>query len=206
MKKITTAQELIESGLLEAYVLEQASTEDVELVELLAGQYHEVKEAIESISIALEHYATEHAVQPSPAVKPFVMATLNYMARMEAGEQPENPPILNQSSTIAEYSEWLSRPDLQLKDELSDAFAYIIGHTPEAITAIVWLKRGAMPEVHHDEHEKFLVVEGTCCITFGDKEHHLGAGDCLTIPLHLDHNVRVTSEIPCKVILQRIAA
>lgn len=196
---------MIESGILESYVLEQASSDEVAMVVEMAAQYPEISTAINDIAITMEEYATAHAVQPCPSVKPFVLATLNYMKRMEAGEQPGNPPFINNKSKVEDYAAWLSRPDLQVPDELGDAYAYIIGYTPQAITAIVWLSKGAMPEVHHEEHEKFLVVEGTCCITIDDTEHHLAAGDTITIPLHSDHNVRVTSLIPCKVILQRIS-
>jgi mannose-6-phosphate isomerase-like protein (cupin superfamily) len=54
--------------------------------------------------------------------------------------------------------------------------------------------------------EHFLIVEGTCDITIGDKVHHLVPGDYLSIPLYIDHDVKVTSITPCKVILQRVAA
>ena len=133
------------------------------------------------------------------------MATLNYMKRMEAGEQPSNPPIITKHSSIADYAEWIDRPDLQLNQELKDAYAYIIGYTAQAMTAIVWLAQGAMPESHHEEYEKFLVVEGSCCITIEGKEHHLAAGNTISIPLFAEHHIAVTSNIPCKVILQRVA-
>jgi mannose-6-phosphate isomerase-like protein (cupin superfamily) len=64
----------------------------------------------------------------------------------------------------------------------------------------------APQELHHDEHEKFLIVEGSCTISVEDKSYDLVAGDFLQIPLHKKHHVTVTSSIPCKVILQRAAA
>ena len=73
-------------------------------------------------------------------------------------------------------------------------------------TAIVWIKEYAPQEVHDHEFEKFLVVEGSCNIIVEDKIHTLIPGDYFAIPLHKKHLVEVTSIIPCKVILQRIAA
>ena len=67
-------------------------------------------------------------------------------------------------------------------------------------------KRFGSQEVHHDEYEKFLIVEGTCTITIGDEVHNLVPGNFLSIPLYKNHTVTVTSLIPCKIILQRIAA
>jgi mannose-6-phosphate isomerase-like protein (cupin superfamily) len=201
-----TPAALLESGLLDLYVLGQCSGDEAMMVEDMAAQYAEVSQAIDTAAAAIENYAATHAVAPPPALKPFVLATLNFMGRLERGEQPSDPPLISDASTVADYEEWLNRPDLQLETELEDAFAYIIAATPKATTAIVWLSKGAMPEIHHDEHEKFLVVEGTCCITIEGTEHYLSAGSVLSIPLYADHFVQVTSDIPCKVILQRIAA
>ena len=87
-----------------------------------------------------------------------------------------------------------------------EVFAKIIGYTPEAITAIVWLKDYAPHEVHDNEYERFLIVEGTCDIIVEDEVNQLVPGDYFAIPLHKKHLVKVTSSIPCKVILQRVAA
>lgn len=199
------AQDLIDSGDLELYVMGQLSDKEESHIRAMAERYPLVAEEIQAISIALEQYATQQARAPHAATKPFVMATLNFMARIQAGENPSNPPIITEHTSIADYQQWLHRPDLQLTQELKDAYAHIIGYTPQAITAIVWLAQGAMPESHHDEHEKFLVVEGTCCVTIEGVEHHLVPGNTISIPLYAQHHIQVTSAIPCKVILQRVA-
>lgn len=199
------AQDLINSGILELYVMGQASPQDQANILAMAAAYPAVATEIHNISIALEQYATAHAAAPHAATKPFVMATLNYMARIEAGEQPSNPPIITTLSTIADYAAWTSRPDLQLPPQLHGAHAYIIGHNAQAMTAIVWLAQGAMPESHHHEHEKLLVLEGSCCVYIEGQEHHLVAGNTISIPLYAEHHIAVTSSIPCKVILQRVA-
>ena len=69
-----------------------------------------------------------------------------------------------------------------------------------------WLKDYAPQEVHDDEHEKFLIIEGTCDIIVGNEINQLVAGDYFAIPLHKNHIIKVTSSQPCKVILQRVAA
>lgn len=197
----------IESGILELYVLEQTSEEETLHVQYMAAQHAEVRDEIEAISIAFESYAIENAEEPQdPTLKTMLMATINYMERMHKGEAPSFPPILNADTQIADYAQWLNREDLQLTPSFDGAYARIIGNTPEAMTAIVWLQHGAPPETHIDKLEKFLVVEGTCEITIGEKVHMMKPGDTLAIPLHISHHVRVTSPQPCKVILQRIAA
>lgn len=203
MKDITS---YIDSGILESYVLGLLS--DAESAEIcsLIDQYPEIREEVEAICLVMEQLAFSHSKQPDPTIKPFLMATLDYTQRLENGETPSFPPTLHENSTIEDYAEWINRPDMQLNGELKDVHAKIIGYTAEQITTIIWIKHMAPPEIHTDEYEKFLILEGTCDIQIGDELHHLKSGDYLTIPLHVNHFVKVTSSIPCKAILQRIAA
>jgi mannose-6-phosphate isomerase-like protein (cupin superfamily) len=199
-------KEYISSGILEQYVLGAISKEESLEVERLAASHSEVRKEIEEISRALERHAMANSVAPSPKVKPFLMATIDYSERMEKGEAPSYPPVLNEKSNIMEYAEWLNRKDMFLPADAEDLYAKIIGYTPNALTAIVWIKNTAPPEVHDTEYEKFLIVEGTCDITVNEDVFHLTPGDFFAIPLYKSHKITVTSEIPCKVILQRIAA
>ena len=196
----------IESGILEAYVMGTTSPVESSEVEQLIAEFHEIREEIQAISEALKNYAQAHAIAPDPTIRPFLMATIDFTERMKKGEQPASPPLLHEGSKVSDYNEWLNRQDMILPEDFTDMHAKIIGYTPTAITAIVWIKDMAPQEVHEHEFEKFLVVEGTCNITIGGDVHQLVAGDFLSIPLYKNHDVKVTSAIPCKVILQRVAA
>jgi mannose-6-phosphate isomerase-like protein (cupin superfamily) len=197
--------DLLNSGLLEEYVLGLTSLDETMEIEAFAANDSAIRAAIDSISTSLETFAFTNAVAPDPLIKPFLMATINYTERMEAGEPASDPPMLSEKSRIADYATWLNREDMVYrgKDEI---FARIIGYKPEALTAIVWLKDYAPTEVHDHEYEKFLVVEGTCNIMVEGQSNNLVPGDYFAIPLHKNHMVKVTSNIPCKVILQRVAA
>ena len=197
----------IESGILEMYVLGNTTAEENLEIEKLALQHVEIHNEIELISIALEKYADATAIKPPVTVKPFLLATIDYTVRMQSGEQPGFPPIINEKSNIEEYKEWLDRKDLEPENTSYDIFARIIGFTPKATTAIIWLKGEVPPETHIDEHEKYMVIEGSCEIIIDEKEvYKLEAGDIFNIPLFKSHRVCVTSTIPCKLILQRVAA
>lgn len=196
----------IESGILESYLLGCTTENETLEIEALLIEHPQLQAELNEIATAMEQYATVQAIEPDPTIKPFLMATINFMKRMESGETPSFPPQLNEHSKPEDYAEWLNRPDMVLNEELQGVYARIIGYTPEQMTAIVWIERMAPEEVHTDEFEKFLILEGTCDIQIGEKVHHLVPGDCLTIPLYENHHVLVTSEIPCKVILQRVAA
>ena len=200
-----TSKKYIESGILEQYVLGIASAEECKEIELLAASDTAVKHEIEAISLALETYAIANPVDPNPVIKPFLMATIDYTERLKSGEPFSDPPLLNENSKLTDYSTWLERSDMKATAN-APVFAKIIGYTAQAITAIVWLKDYAPHEVHDDEYERFLIVEGTCDIIVEDDVNKLGPGDYFAIPLYKKHMVKVTSSTPCKVILQRVAA
>lgn len=198
--------EYLQSGIVESYVLGLATAEESKEAESLASVYPAVREAIDEFSKTLEQYALANAVAPDPAIKPMLMATIDFIARMEKGERQSEAPELNENSNISDFADWLNRPDFVLPSYVTDVYARIINHTPQATTAVVWIKEMSPAEIHHDEYEKFLIVEGTCDITIEQTIHHLKSGDFLAIPLFANHTVKVTSDIPCKAILQRVAA
>lgn len=195
----------IQSGILEIYVLGMASAEEIRQVEEMASAHEEVKREIGKISETLKIYAESYSKTPNITIKPLIMASIDYGERLKSGEQPTFPPILDSHSTIEDYKEWTSRKDMVLPDDFNGIYLKIIGYTPQASTAIAWLQSETPYEVHTDEHEKFLVLEGTCDIDIDGNIHSLIPGDYLSIPLHAGHVVRVTSQVPCKLILQRVA-
>lgn len=199
-------QEIIESGVLELYALGAANPEEVKKVERLAAEYPEVQQEIDAISQAMERYVEAHTVRPRNTVKPLMLATIDYMERMKRGELSVSPPILTEMSRPQDFDKWLNRQDMHLPADADDIFAKIIGYTPAATTAIVWMHGATDFEVHNDELERFLIVEGTCNIVVGERKHPLKPGDFFAIPLHEPHSVQVTSEERCKAILQRLSA
>ena len=199
-------KEFISSGILELYIMGAAGSEDVQEVERMAAIHPEIRDEIESISQTMEELAMSASISPGRNVKPFLIATIDYMERIKSGERATIPPALTEKSELHDYEFWLNRDDMVMPNDAEDIFAKIIGSIPGTTTAIVWIERDTPAEVHHDEFEKFLIAEGTCEIIVENEIHRLVPGDYFAIPLHKSHVVKVTSEIPCKVILQRVAA
>jgi mannose-6-phosphate isomerase-like protein (cupin superfamily) len=198
--------EYINSGILELFVLGKTSAEETLEVSKLAELHPEIKHEIDEISNALQIHSSSKSKNLSENVKAFVLATIDYSERLTNGEQVSFPPILNTSSKIDDYNEWILRPDMVLPEDADDTFGKVIGANAEATTIITWLKKGSPVETHETEFERFLILEGTCDITIGTTVHNLKAGDYKEIPLYEPHSLVVTSNTPCKVILQRVAA
>lgn len=203
MKKIS---EYNNSGVIESYVLGLATPSEATELEEMAAANREVSAAIDEFSQLLEQHCLSNTLEPDPTIKPMLMATLNYIDRMEKGETMSFPPKLHEGSKITDYKEWLTREDMSMPPDLKDIHARIIGNTAEVTTAIVWIKDMAPPETHTNEIEKFLIVEGSCEIIVEKEVYQLVSGDFFSIPLYKSHMVKVTSDIPCKIILQRVAA
>jgi len=203
---MNSIESFINSGILEMYVLGMASPEEVKEVGEMAVCHEEVRKEMEVISATLKAYAEYYATMPNNTTKAMILASVDYEERLKKGEQPSFPPILNANSTIQDYSEWLNREDMVLPADFNQIHVKIIGYTPEISSGIVWIKSETSYEVHTDEYEKFLILEGTCDIDIDGDIHRLVPGNYLSIPLHAGHIVKVTSPNPCKVILQRVAA
>ena len=199
-------EQIRDEGLLELYVIGDLSDTQSTLIEEKIKEHPALKSEILQIELALEQYALSHAIEPEPTVKPMLLAVADYSTRISNGETPVNPPSLHAGSKPSDFKEWLERDDMQEPSSYETMHGKIIGSNEEKTTLIVWLKDGAPDETHTDEIEKFLILEGTCDITIGDEVHSLSAGDYLSIPLHINHRVEVTSPIRCKIILERAAA
>lgn len=203
---MNSIQEYINSGILELYVLGITSNEENIEITRLAKKHIEIRNEIDAITEALKMYSGETAPEISPATKAMLMATIDYTERLKNGEEYVTAQLLNKESKIEDFKNWIDNPTMQLSEDFKSLDAKIISSSPEVTTLIVWLKEGAPIEIHDKEFEHFLIVEGTCTITIGTEKHNLVPGDYLAIPLFIEHNVEVTSTIPCKVILQRVAA
>ena len=202
---MTSGKAYIDTGILELYVLGCISPDMIREVELMAAADPAVQQEITAIEKTMEAFALKHAIPPSPVIKPFLLATIDYTERLKKCEPVSYPPALHEKSCIDDYAQWLNRDDMVYTSE-EENHAKIIGYTQEVISAIVWIRNQAPAEIHHDEYEKFLVVEGSCNISFENKVHELNPGDYFMIPLHKNHVVQVTSAKACKIILQRVAA
>lgn len=199
-------KDYIDSGLLEMYVMGMASDEESTEVQEMSTRYAEVRLELERIEESMLAYAEQHAIQPPSTIKPLLLASVDYMERLGQGEPVSFPPQLRAGSKIEDYAFWLNDKNAKVPPDFDNIYARIIGYTPLVATAIIWIKEYTPPEMHTNQHEKFLVVQGSCDIFIGQNVHHLAPGDMLSIPLHISHHIKITSSETCVVILERSAA
>lgn len=199
-------EEYIASGIIERFVLQQCTEAETAELMLLSRQYPQIMAEIEKTEQALMSYAAAQAPPLNPAVKFFTLAMIDYTERLKKGEQPLTPPLLSENTKVSDFKVWLDRPDMQLPEDFALMYAKILGYTPQAITALAWLKYKAPQEIHQSQVENFLILEGSCEIHMEGRVIPLKAGDYFSIGPNILHEVRVTSAVPCKFILQRVAA
>ncbi|MEJ7681692.1 MAG: hypothetical protein WKG06_28370 [Segetibacter sp.] len=86
MKQIS---DYLNSGMIESYVLGLTTPSEAKEVEKMAAAHDEVRVAINEFGTILEQEALSNSIAPDPIIKPMLMATINYMERMEKGEPPK---------------------------------------------------------------------------------------------------------------------
>lgn len=198
------ANDLIGSGTLELYALGMLSPEECRAIEAEATRVPELRTEIDALQDALGQVAMAGAVAPPAAIKGSVLAAVDAFQLQRIRDK--RPPVLHPASRISDYAAWLSDPALVRPDDSGPMHIIPLDQRDGEGTALLWLTLGAPEETHTDEIEKFLILEGTCDVIFGGVVHQLVPGSYLSVPLHVPHTIRITSEMPCKILLQRIAA
>lgn len=69
-----------------------------------------------------------------------------------------------------------------------------------ASTFIIWVNQGVKAHYHAKHTENLVVIEGTGEMTINDKTYNIGPGDYIYLPEGTIHSVKVTSDVPLKVI------
>lgn len=195
-------QEPIPLEHIEAYVLGALTARENRAVEAAASSDPSLRARIEGLQGALEHLVRKNAVTPPVGVKQRILEAVADQAR----ERSIRPPVIHGGSKVADFAPWIEGPGMLRPADAGDIFFIPFAENADGLSVLVWLVSGSPEETHTDSIEKFLIVEGSCHIVYRHETHVLKAGDVFSIPLHTPHTVKVTSAVPCKIILQRIAA
>jgi mannose-6-phosphate isomerase-like protein (cupin superfamily) len=194
-------QEYIDSGVLHDYCMNVLSESQMAAVEQVCAQYPEVKQELTQLQKTLENYAGNAALAPGAALQENIWNTLDNINKEKAGDL-NDLPVINKYS---DHNNWkrIVIPFMP-KEVTRDILISTIRESAGVTQMLVISKTDVAEEVHENERESFLVLEGECECCIGDNLYHLGPGGFIEIPLHTPHNVRVLSPYVVAV-LQHVA-
>lgn len=187
---------------IERYVLGLLPAEECREVEAAASADPSLRALIDELQGGMELLVRMNAVPPPVGAKQRILDAV----RSQTRESAIRPPVIHAGSKVADFAPWINRPEMVRPADADDIFFIPFADNSDGLSALVWLVSGSPEETHTDSIEKFLIVEGSCHIIYRHEAHALEAGDVFSVPLHTPHTVKVTSSVPCKIILQRIAA
>ena len=193
-------QPYIASGILELYVLDLLSQAEKIGVERMLKVYPILREEVLAIESALENYARINAIPPSKKLEKEITEIVNNLS-IEQHISFEQLPRINEYSN---YLNWLPLIEPIKPNKIDDGIFNKVLQHKEQITQVLVVSEINIPEeIHDDELESFLILEGNCeCIVSG-KSRFMGPGDFMAIPLYEPHDVIVKSK-QVIAILQRV--
>jgi mannose-6-phosphate isomerase-like protein (cupin superfamily) len=183
-------KEYIESGILEEYCLGLLNEEDQAYLIQMTMLYPEIKAELTAIELAMERWAESTAMEPPAGLKERVLNQLGF-------DDSFIPLSLQQLPAIdkhADHQAWLNAAaHLAANEPLEDFVCHVL-RDDDRIRQMLVITKIDVPEEDHDNLlESFFILKGHCECTVGDDFFRLGPGDFLEIPLHVKHNIKVTS-------------
>jgi mannose-6-phosphate isomerase-like protein (cupin superfamily) len=183
-------KDYIESGILERYCLGLLEVEEQAELFQMAALHPEIKAALNAVELKMEKLAASAAVEPAPNVKNKILAALGF-------SEEDTKPDLNNLYPIdknADLQTWLNRLDDLIPDEPSEVFSREVIGENDHFRQMLVVTRVDVPEEEHGEFlESFFILKGHCECTVGNDFFKLQAGDFLEIPLHVKHNIKLTT-------------
>ncbi len=183
-----------------AYLLGTLPAPEALDVERYAATDLHFKSHLEMMRSAMANHVGPVEAEPSPAVKS------KLFARTEITDDrvgADFPPYIHALSTIEEFRPWMAAAKATLANSREDFECLPIGASEDTFTFLAKMCSTIPEEVHVNELERVMVVEGFCDFVVGGAVHHFGPGDMYRIPLFTPHSARVTTPDPCYFLVQR---
>lgn len=179
-------EEYIASGIVYDYCMGLLSEKEQQEVERMAGKYAEVREEISAVQTALEVRTTTAAKVPPAEMKDKIWGVLENIEK-EKLASPDDLPIVNKYS---DANNWRRMVSHLIPLGVPEGMDVQMLRQSEGVTQMLVTSAVDVPdEVHENEIESFLVLEGECMCYIGDEQVKLSAGGYIEIPLHVHHNV-----------------
>jgi mannose-6-phosphate isomerase-like protein (cupin superfamily) len=198
-------QALIESEILIDYVLGACSEDERREIEMAAIFFPTVAAELASLR-NLDAFLVMRG-----AINPPVAARSRFLSFMEAAEMPADGwslimPPLSSASKPADFAAWVDRVRPEAIHPGINLNAIPLAADNDMLTLFVVLTEGLEEETHLFDIERFLVLEGSCYVELEHEKIYLNPGDFYNVKKYTTHKVVVTSDIPCKLIVQQLVA
>ncbi len=179
-------KKFIHSGILEEYVLGLLSETEAAYVTKVAMLFPSIKRELTAIEESLEQLAADNAVEPAPQTKLKILKSIGFADHH-----------INYMSAITNDTDlqpWLTVTAHLIAEAPQEYVAFHQLRQDEHLRQLLVIARVDIPEEDHDTYvESFFILKGYCECTVGDELFQLGPGDFLEIPLHVKHNIKLTS-------------
>lgn len=185
-------QAYLDSGILEMYALDLLDPDEREEAELVISFFPEIRKELDSIQYALEKYADSQAILPRPHVKDKIRESI-FNLKKEHELDALNLPLINH---LSDHKQWLNlvKDFIPAKWKSDTPFSKIIQQSDNLLQMVIATSVDTLDEVHEDEYESFLILEGRCKCTVGQEVLFMEEGDFMAIPLHEHHTVELITD------------
>jgi mannose-6-phosphate isomerase-like protein (cupin superfamily) len=181
-------EEYIAKGNLEAFCLGNLSAEEEAQLQELCKRFPKLRVELQIVEQAMERLAAIAGVTPTIDHKKKLLDSLGFgNKRLDLNQLP----VINEDT---DYLDWLDALAHLLPAQPKDSIIFHpLTSTPELSQTLVFTRMSIPDETHEDLIESFFILEGNCTCIVGGQAYHLSPGDFLEIPLHVHHDIVLTS-------------
>lgn len=177
----------LQSGSLEQYCFDLFNADLQQEVIALCQANPEIKNELAAIERTIEKFAKTGAIEPPTGLRGKVLSAMGFSEQLDINN-------LLPTSKYADHHSWLEALAKLIPDEPSDDFFMHVLRQDEHISQTLVISKINVPEeIHEDVAESFFILRGQCICKVGEEAFTLNPGDYLDIPLHVKHDVRLTS-------------
>ena len=196
--------QFLTSGQIEDYCLGNLSEREQLEVEATCAQYPAAKAALLAAQTRVFELARSQALE-APELLNEIFSAIDHERGIRHLKLNDDQKLDHFSaiSSVSDITDWARLTEsISAPDEIA-LHMHELYSGKEGELHVIWLRTGLDPEIHTDELESILVLEGHCTGYLGNEAIAIRPGDFIEIPLHAEHSLKVESDFPAKLILMR---
>lgn len=194
-------KKFIESGILEEYCMGWINEADRAIVVSMASSYSQIREELTRVELFMEQFAKLNAVSIiNTNLREKILDSLEHISQNYL--DLDNLPIINNTSN---YQMWLYSVQHLIPTAFAeDMICEVLRQDDKVTQTLIVSKIGVSEETHTNILESFLILQGECECTIGERVFKAAPGDLIEIPLHAEHDVRLLSPVVVAVLQHQL--